>query len=171
VPKADVATGNIIGCPQTICVIDNVVINAINTDIAEGINFNTICSGCVGPSGGDGCLCVVSGTNISATMAQLGVGTNFNFFCGTGSVCLVEDDANPNPTPVPCQNISSANIPVNPRDYLPNIGIVIIIMLFVVIVLFLLIAVRYASPTPIVPTTLVEVPASKDAAQLVYQIP
>lgn len=170
-PKAYIPTGDIIGCPQTICVIDNVVINAINTEIQEGINFNTICSGCVGPSGGDGCLCIVSGTNISATMAQIGIGTNFNFFCGTGSVCLVEDTGGTTATPVPCENISSSNIPVNPRDYLPNLGVVIIIMLFVVLVLFLLIAVRYASPNPIVPTTLTELPAPQKDVQLIHQIP
>jgi len=142
-PQAYIPTGNIIRCPQSICVISDVVVNAINTDVAEGINFNNICGGCVGATGSDGCLCVVSGVNISSTMSNIGVGTNFNFFCGPDSVCLIED-SNGIGTVVPCQNIDPANIPVNPKDYLPNLGIVIIIILFVIFVLIILITVRYA---------------------------
>src|SRR3989338_9195654 len=79
--KAYDPTGTIIRCPQTICVIDDVIINATHADIDGGINFNTVCSGCAGP-GADGCLCVVSGTNISSTFSQIGLGSNFNQFCG-----------------------------------------------------------------------------------------
>lgn len=134
-------TGALITCPQNICVIDDVIINATQTNVPGGINFNTVCSGCGGPSGSDGCLCVISGVNISATMAQIGVGTNFNQFCGGSSVCLVEDNAGNIISQGGCTGINPINISVD-SYFGPVIGIIAILLLVVLIVLFVAISAR-----------------------------
>ena len=139
--KAFQPTGAIITCPQNICVIDDVVISASQSRIQGGINFNSVCSGCGGASGADGCLCVVQGGNISATMAQIGVGTNFNQLCGGSSVCLVEDNAGNIISEGGCTGINPINVTV--QSYFgPVIGIIAILLLIVLIVLFVSIAAR-----------------------------
>lgn len=134
-------TGTIIKCPQNICVIDNVVINASQSNIPGGVNFNTVCSGCGGASGADGCLCIVSGVNVSQTFAQIGVGTNFNQFCGGSSVCLVEDSAGNIISSGGCTGINPINIS-SPSYFVPVLGIIVILLIIVLIVLFVSIAAR-----------------------------
>lgn len=168
--KANNDTGFIITCPQTICVIDDVTINITESDVPGGINFNTVCSGCGGASGGDGCLCIVSGTNVSATMSQIGIGVNFNQFCGSNSVCIVEDSAGNIISEGACTQINPANIPVSSFSSIPNIGIVILIILVVIIILFVAIAAR-SSPQKIDrPTILEETPPVPNSIQYSYQI-
>lgn len=132
--KAYQPTGNIITCPQKICVIDDVTITANESTVSGGINFNTVCPGCVG---GDGCLCIVSGTNISSTMSQIGVGPNFNFFCGQNSVCIVEDSQGEPIDQGPCQNVNLLDMPIGPYPVYPNILILVIIVVAVILVLLL----------------------------------
>lgn len=141
-------TGNFITCPQSVCVIDDVTINIENSNVPGGINFNNICSGCGGASGGDGCLCVVSGTNVSSTMAGVGVGTNFNQFCGNDSVCIVEDD-NGNITSVSaCTGINPANIGVSGGSAIPNLGLLFIFIFLVLLILFLCVMARVTMYPP-----------------------
>lgn len=139
--KAFQPTGAIITCPQNICVIDDVVISATQTNIPGGINFNTVCSGCGGASGSAGCLCVVAGVNVSQTFSQIGVGTNFNEFCGGSSVCLVEDNAGNIISEGGCTGINPLNIQTQ-NYFLPVLGIVAILLIIVLIVLFVSIAAR-----------------------------
>lgn len=146
--KAYQPSGNFITCPQTICVIDNVTINATQSQVPGGINFNTVCSGCGGASGGDGCLCIVSGINISATMSQIGVGSNFNQLCGNNSVCIVEDSAGNIISQGGCTGINPANGNIPTFSYLPNLGILFIVILVVLLFLFITITAR-ATNTPL----------------------
>ncbi len=139
VQKAHVPTGNIIRCPQNICVIDNVVVNSTRSNSTQGVNFNTVCGGCSSTSG---CLCVVAGANVSETMANIGVGTNFNQFCGGSSVCIVQDVDGNIISQGPCQNINPDSAPVT-TFYMPIIGIIIVVLVIVVIILFISIASRY----------------------------
>lgn len=149
--KAFQPTGNIITCPQNICVIDNVTINATQSRVPGGINFNTVCSGCGGQSGGDGCLCIVSGINISATAAQIGVGVNFNEFCGGSSVCLVEDSEGNIISEGGCTGINPTNIGVSGLFYLPVLGIIFILLLIVLLILFISIAAKFTPPGDVTP--------------------
>jgi hypothetical protein len=140
--KAYQPTGNLITCPQKICVIDDVTITANQSTVAGGINFNMVCPGCAGP--GEGCLCVVSGTNISSTMSQIGVGPNFNFFCGQNSVCIVEDSQGNPILEEACPPIDLSTLPTKSYPVYPNILIVVIITIAVILVLLLCIASRTA---------------------------
>ncbi len=130
-----------ITCPQNVCVIDDVTINVQSSNIPGGINFNSVCPGC--SNGNQSCLCVVSGVNVSATMSQIGVGVNFNQLCGPSSVCLVEDNDGNIISQGACTGISDENIPITPYSYLPNLGIIIIMLLIVLIFLFVSITLRF----------------------------
>lgn len=139
--KAFLPTGNIITCPQNICAINDVTINIEQSRVPGGINFNSICSGCGGPSGGDGCLCVVSGVNLSETMGSLGVGENFNDFCsGSNSVCIVENSEGVI-SEGGCAGISSENIGFS-VFYLPALGVALAFVLAVFLVFMICIISR-----------------------------
>lgn len=140
--KAYQPTGNMITCPQKICVIDDVTITANESTVQGGINFNTVCPGCAGP--GDGCLCIVSGTNISSTMSNIGVGPNFNFFCGQNSICIVEDSQGNLIQEGSCPTINPLEIPIPSYPVYPNILILVIVIVAVILVLLLCIASRTA---------------------------
>lgn len=169
--KANNETGFIITCPQTICVIDDVTINVTESEVPGGINFNSVCSGCGGPSGGDGCLCIVSGVNISATMSQIGIGVNFNQFCGPDSVCLVEDSSGNIISEGGCSQINPSNISVPSYPSTPNLGIVLILVFVLVIVLFVAIAARASTQRVDRPTILEDTPYKSTPYQYSYQIP
>lgn len=148
--RANLQYGTIITCPQTICVIDNVTINIANSRVPGGINFNSICSGCGGASGGDGCLCVVSGVNISETASSIGIGLNFNEFCGGSSVCLVEDSAGNVISTGGCTGIDPANMGIPASAYLPNLGIIFILLIVVIIIFFLIMLERSNDQKPVI---------------------
>lgn len=169
-PKAYQPTGNLITCPQTICVIDNVTITVDQANIPGGINFNNVCAGCGGATGGDGCLCIVSGVNVSATMAQIGIGVNFNQFCGENSVCIVEDSQGNIITEGGCTGINPINIGISSFSYLPTLGVILIIFLVVLLILFIAIAARFSTQKVIYPTILIETPSPENNTQLLYQI-
>lgn len=143
--KANNLTGFIITCPQNICVIDDVTINVTESYVPGGINFNTICSGCGGGSGGSSCLCIVSGVNVSSTMSQIGIGANFNEFCGSNSVCIVEDTFGNIISESACPQIDPADVPLPFFSSYPNIAIVIVVFLCLLTILFVAIAVRAES--------------------------
>lgn len=149
--KAFQPTGTIITCPQEICAIDNATINVTKSSVAGGINFNSICSGCGGASGGDGCLCIVTGVNISATFSSLGVGSNVNQFCSGSSVCIVEDSAGNIISQGGCTGINPANGGIPSSSFLPNLGILFIMILLVLLILFISIAARVS--VPVIPGT------------------
>lgn len=140
--KAYFPTGNIISCPQSICVLDDITISVASSFVAGGINFNSICAGCGGASGGDGCLCIISGVNISSVMSNVGIGADFNQFCSGSSVCLVEDQLGNIISEGGCTGINPANA-VSAFAYAPNPAIVFIIILVVFLIFFICVAIRF----------------------------
>lgn len=132
VQRANLETGRIISCPEDVCVINDVIIDAENTSISKGINFTSICGGCQG----FGCYCIVSGINISETAASVGLAEDFNQFCGTGSVCIEADKR------VPCSEISSSKIPIKGNKSYPSpavliaLGVVLLIIIIFIIFTF-----------------------------------
>lgn len=133
--QADINTGEILDCPQNICVINDVNITVDNSRIPGGINFNNVCAGCTGTE--NGCLCIVSGSNISDTTGAIGITTNFNQFCGSNSICIVQD-ANGNVlSQGACDDISDANMTVTAAAWLPKLGVFIVVVIIIVIVLLI----------------------------------
>lgn len=77
-------------CRQDICVINDAVINSLNSASTTGLNIGSTCGGCGGGQGGLGCTCIIAGGDIAATLASVGVGTNLSDFCSPGARCIVE---------------------------------------------------------------------------------
>jgi hypothetical protein len=110
--KADPSTGRFIGCPSTICAIDDVSV------IGSNVTFNQTCSGC----GGGGCICIISGINVTEVASSIGLGLNFNQYCGGDSVCITNGIGGP------CPVINPADLPVPTFSSLPSWGIFTIVL-------------------------------------------
>ena len=132
--RADIETGALETCNQDVCVIDQVVINAANSSVENGVNFTSFCGGCGGATGGTGCLCIINGVNVNQTIGTIGLTPDFSEFCGPNSVCIQ------NGTVIPCNPGALEAPAVEAR---PNWGIVGVMLLLLVIVVIAIIAYRY----------------------------
>lgn len=97
--------GDPIQCEQSICLIDGITLNLINSQIGGGINFEQICSGCKGAQ----CSCIVSDTTIDITNSTIG-GNVVPVAEGCGSATCYQTNSTslgPNRIPVPCSSGTS----------------------------------------------------------------
>ena len=67
-----------IGCEQDICLIDNVTINLLKTQVGAEININQFCSGC---SSNASCTCVIENNTLDSINSSVGGGFNIGQFC------------------------------------------------------------------------------------------
>lgn len=67
-------------CSQSLCVIDDVTINLINSNVGN-IDFNVTCSGCSADGSGGSCMCIFSDINVLSQASNIS-GINFNVDCG-----------------------------------------------------------------------------------------
>ena len=126
--------GEALQCNNSVCVIDDVSIQAAKSSIgSDSINFRQVCNTC----GSGPCTCIISGISITATLASIGVTSNFDQVCGPNSTCLetqpdgtdrVVDCAEAGPTP-PKEAIS-ANL------WIVIVGVAFIVVLAVIIFIF-----------------------------------
>lgn len=142
VQKSVQGTGITINCPENICVIDEVAISAVNSQIGEGINFTSICPACGGGNSNQ-CLCIISGVNPSNTLGQVGIGDNIQQFCGSNSVCLIEDTNGNIISEGGCAKFSPSDITIPPIYSGPFIGIVIVMIIILIIAVALLLVTKY----------------------------
>ena len=103
--------GKPLECERTVCVIDDVTINAIESN-AESVNFNQVCNIC---ATGSGCTCIISGVDINEVWSQIGQ-ANFNQDCGSQSLCLKIDSPGTPPVPVSCQQSITNNSNITGED-------------------------------------------------------
>jgi len=138
--RADPKTGVIEECPENVCVISDVQINAAELENPEGINFTSVCGGCAGiDNDGPGCICIISGVSVSNTMGSIGVGSNIQQFCGGNSVCITEDaDGNVISEGGCNQNDFKRVATVSVSKFEPPLGIVITFVVVVLISMLLL---------------------------------
>jgi hypothetical protein len=131
----DPVTGVVEECNSTVCVINNISINA-SESVIGGAQFTQICPQC---SGGNQCTCIYDAT-IPNMGEKVGINNNFQFtqYCGPNAVCIkVNPDTNETET-VPCED---AIPPLEPQTFNFPIPIwvwisVIVILVFVLLVLF-----------------------------------
>lgn len=64
-------------CESSLCVIDNLNISIIDSDVSGGINIEQSCEHCVGAS----CTCLLSNTNIAAIDSSIEGGINLATVC------------------------------------------------------------------------------------------
>jgi len=77
-------------CEQTICIIDDVTVDVMNSNVPGGVNFNITCGGCDNSTGG--CLCVFSDMTVFTEASHVG-SIDFNMNCG--GQCAVADPKRP----------------------------------------------------------------------------
>lgn len=138
--KANPANGNFINCPQNICVIDNVVINTVNTQTPGGVNFFNMCGGCNETSG---CLCIISGVSVSQTGGNIGIGSNINQVCSGSSICMELDENGKVVSEGACGTNIANDMEPPSIYYGPNLFILGMMILFALIALFLSLISRY----------------------------
>lgn len=78
-------------CKQSTCVIDDVTVNLIDSELDGNISFNQICGGC--PSGA--CTCVFNDITIDGTNAVIKGNINFEQNCGLCSQTGITSDGQP----------------------------------------------------------------------------
>lgn len=132
-------------CTQNLCVIDNVSIDVVNSQISGNINFDMICGGCTGPPGS--CRCIFSDINVVTSGSQIG-GLNLSQNCGNncqipdknhlGSFIRVPCGSSPIPTPTPQPSPSSGWNSI--KKWISNNSFLLtVITAIVVIILFALV--------------------------------
>jgi hypothetical protein len=105
-------TGYLDQCTASVCVIDNVVINAIDTQGASP-TFTQVCPSCVN---GGNCLCIVDATfenTVTSIQGEDGLPINtaarFTQYC-PNSQCYVNDPQSGNFNQVPCEQSLSKKL-------------------------------------------------------------
>lgn len=136
--------GSFLECNNSVCVIDNISIQATQSAVGQGATFTQVCANCIGGNQNVPCTCIISGVDIQSTANSIGLNSaEFNQFCGPNSTCLIVNDTNPNEPAqkVNCQNsLSTDNF--NPENFSSNniailwiavIGVALIILTILIV--------------------------------------
>jgi hypothetical protein len=120
-------------CAESVCIIDSVSINAVNTTINNGIVFSQLCSSC------KDCACIFDQSGASNIIQQAGITTpvQLAISCGEGSTCY-NKDINGNLVKVLCPtnaNFAFLNDPVNISNTTIILIIIVVLILVIAIVL------------------------------------
>jgi hypothetical protein len=129
--------GEITPCSNTVCVIDNVNINLVNSSTETA--FQQICPAC-GP-GRDPCTCIIGGINIVDTLNKSGVGAQYTQYCGTNAQCFTKD-VNGNLNQVPCPTSSDFGVPTTNNNMWLYGALLILIALFLFVIAVVLLSRR-----------------------------
>jgi hypothetical protein len=91
-------------CEQSVCLIDNIAINLLNSTVSGGININQMCGNCAQSAGSTaGCSCIIQNNTIDGVSAEIGE-IDLSQSCST-TQCTITNP-NPNGSPptldVPC---------------------------------------------------------------------
>lgn len=107
----DPINGGVVECNQTVCVINNITINAANTSL-NGIDFNQVCNQCVNDNASCQCYIDVSVPDIIAKTGLSGPSLVQN--CPFNQ-CFVVDNQTQQIKNVPCSNYNKIDttLPVN----------------------------------------------------------
>lgn len=126
------ADGKVKECNKSVCIIDQITIDAVNSE-AQGINFNQVCNNCAG-----GCICIISGVDINALWSEI-PDANFSQDCGSNSLCYQTNALN-QLVPVDCNNvITNNNTPVNTIPFYYYIVAIIGLIILILFIYFLFI--------------------------------
>lgn len=98
-------------CTESSCLIDQININLVSSNVNGDINFVQLCSNC-GP--GSTCTCIIANNTISAAQSQIS-DINITEICGSGTVCYLNnpvEGASPPFLEIPCDvQITPSNNP------------------------------------------------------------
>lgn len=115
-------------CSDTVCVLDDVNINLVNTTGNELI-FRQICPAC---TVSHPCTCIISGVNVNETMEKSGIGPIYQQVCGpTNAQCYNSASGSPEITtcPPPTEFINN-----QARVIFPIVFVIVLVVILVIIV-------------------------------------
>jgi uncharacterized protein DUF5857 len=128
-------------CDQNLCILDNITIDILNSNVPGGITFTTICGDCGSSPGG--CRCIFSGIDIFQSGSSVG---NINFQQSCGGNCQIPDpNQEGNFIPIDCKTgfpISGGG-PKNPSTFtsvmkwLSDHAAIVIVLIVVFLVLII----------------------------------
>lgn len=149
IPLFSIEDGSEYECSTSVCVIDNVTINAVNSSVGN-VNITQICPSC---SPDRLCECIISSNDLPNTFEELGISASYSSYCGENGQCYV-------------LNPDNSLTPVNCTDYLTNKSsnltwIYILISLIGVFVILLAIGIFIATKNRKIIEKIPEIPKSK----------
>ena len=131
--KINSITGNANICEADVCVIDDININSVNSNVSGNIIFSQLCNSCKNQ-----CNCIISSVNLNNLLQNVGLTneTQFNMSCASGT-CYTRD-SNDNLIPTDCPKNASVNVSNLPVDI--NTGLVLLLIVICIILILSLIA-------------------------------
>lgn len=152
-----------IQCTQNVCIIDDVTVNVISSQIGGGIAFDQVCANC--PAGG--CSCIVSNTTVDIANSTIG-GVFIPISEGCGSVNCQQTNPSKigsNTIPTPCsgaynpfqtydEKYNNAQQTANRNSWLWTIFILILFLGILFLVIYYFSGLRTGSTStaaPVVP--------------------
>jgi hypothetical protein len=141
-------------CSSNICLMDNISVNLINSQVEGNLQFSQICQGCSSdnPNISASCSCILSDTTLDVVNSAINGQINFSQNC-TGSIQCISTDSAGNKVQTPCS--SSGTSGTSPYQQEINLqenataiansqgnlvlifGIILLIVLIVVIIFIL----------------------------------
>ncbi len=96
-------------CTQTVCLIDDIAINLVSSDISGQISINQVCGNCGNGDGGS-CSCIIQDNTITGVEASIG-NISINESCGSTQCIITNPDPNGSPPTltVPCEVATDSN--------------------------------------------------------------
>lgn len=131
--RAQPCNGTITSCSNTVCVLDDVNINLVNSNVETA--FQQICPDCDNST--MPCTCIISGVNIVNTLDTAGVGVSYLQYCGKNSQCYRENAAGVL-TQVQCptsNDFDGGDIPKIPLFWMIVIALGIFFLFILIIIL------------------------------------
>lgn len=91
-------------CTGTQCIIDDLAISLVNTDISGNVNINQMCGNCANGAGAS-CDCIISNNAINLNNTGA-ITLNINESC-TSSMCTTTDPTTGLPANIPCDQLDN----------------------------------------------------------------
>lgn len=133
--KADPCTGTISRCSNTVCVLDNVNVNLVDTSTSTA--FQQLCAGC--QTGSSPCVCIIGGITPEDTLQKAGISTSYTQYCGSNSICFRKTGSD-QLEQVECPPVSSVQSSKKPYEF--PFAVLVVFIIIVVLVIAALIAIR-----------------------------
>ena len=148
--------GEAVNCEQSVCLIDGVTVNLINSTIGGGLNFNQVCANCPNAN----CSCIVSNTTVDIANSTIGGNlVPINQGCGSFTCGQTNPgDTGPTNITVPCgqtvnpfaeyqAEVEAAKQQALKTSWLWTLVIVGVGLLLIFLIIFFIVPVTFISTT------------------------
>jgi hypothetical protein len=116
-------------CNNSVCVIDNVVIDENNSAINK-VSINQICTQC---NPNELCQCIISSSDMQQSFDELGLNVSYTSFCGDGGICY-DLDTSGALTPTDCTSYLGSGGGQAFSSAIPWIVFLILVVIFIIFI-------------------------------------